>query len=89
MKKLVLSFGLILLLSSLVFAGVDLINEDGKNYDLEVGEGSITKHTAISSGTTVPDMCDGDCNIKIKDGASIEAKDGDQIVIKNGALSVK
>lgn len=89
MKKVLIAVGASLVLSVSAQAAVKLKNEDSRSYDLEVVQGSTTKHTLIQAGVTVPRQCTKACTIKIKNGPSVRAPNGSVVSIKNGAFSVK
>ncbi|MBN2693855.1 hypothetical protein JXR93_04255 [bacterium] len=85
----IFSYLLLTICTTSLFASVSLHNADGTKYDLYVDHGSSAVHTSINGNTTTS-ICSKDCKIKLKsNGASIEAKDGDKIEIKDGALSKK
>ncbi len=67
-------------------ASVTLTNKDSKRYELYISHRITATHTSLNGNTTAT-VCSEKCTIKIKNnGASIKAKNGDKIIIKNGSL---
>ena len=75
-----------LCLSATAFA-TDVINQDGKSYDLTILDGSVTSHKTVGKNGSVYGLCGSDsCTFSIK-GSKIVAGKNDRIIIHDGKLA--
>ncbi len=69
-----------------------LINKDSTSYDIAVSCGGGTNRTSISGGTTKSGILRSSaskCEVEVEGVGSIEVSGSDDVVIRNGKLSVK
>jgi hypothetical protein len=87
MGKKILTIFAILMVSLMAFS-VDLINKDGKSYNIKIKSGASTTSTSISSNTTKSGVCSS-CTIVVEGVGEISADGSDKIIIKDGKLTKK
>lgn len=85
-KKLLVASAVTILLSAQMALAVDLVNKDGKKYDIKVKSSSSTASTSIESNTTKQNICK-ECTIVVDGVGDIEASGDDKVVIKDGKLA--
>lgn len=67
---------------------VDVLNEDGRDYDVIVVENGVENVFTLFSGGSEEDVC-ASCTISIDGVGSIEASGKETIVISGGKLAKK
>lgn len=88
MKKLsivALGLGSFLVLSGPAFGAVTVINETGKKYTVTFDLGAKEIKHEVDAKGTVKESCPEGCGVRFG-GHDAMAKDGDTLVIKEGAL---
>lgn len=88
--KLFLAAAFTLAISSPALAG-SLINKDSSSYDIAVSCGGGTNKTSISGGTTKSGILRSSaskCKVTVEGVGTIEVSGSDDVVIRNGKLSV-
>lgn len=69
-------------------AAVDVVNGDGRDYEVTVTENGVASRFTLFSGGDEEDVC-GACTVSIDGVGSIEASGKETIVVSGGRLSKK
>jgi hypothetical protein len=65
---------------------VDLVNKDGKKYEVKIHSGASTTNSSIEGGTTKLSIC-SDCKIEVVGVGEVDAEGSDKVIIKDGSLT--
>jgi hypothetical protein len=89
MKKILLVLGFVLLSAQSAIAGVQVNNEDNREYPVTffVFFGTPIR-TTIGGNASQTFVCKGRCAIKLSEGQTIPLADGDVVTIKRGSVRI-
>lgn len=89
MKKILLVLGFVLLSAQSALAGVQVNNQDNREYPVTffVFFGTPIR-TTIGGNTSQTFVCKRRCAIKLSEGQTIPLVDGDVVTIKGGSVRI-
>lgn len=88
MKKFFASVALAVFASGTILA-TDLVNKDGKKYEVKVHEGVGTTNITIDGSNTRAGICSRECTIEVAGAGAVKITGKEKsVTIENGKLSV-